>query len=581
MGNVDLIKQTSFLASPEQFAYWWEQRLSENQSSVQMADSLEAVGTPLSAVRAGLALGFAPENQNRVRFLAGLGISYGDETIRLFGLCVIAMLDVKIAYQLTRGELNKCENTLILLETLLDDCKNAKIRNPVLSEIEARLHRAIGEATLINGKYEQARRHFVLAIAFGQALKMDGFVFYSRLFLANTSLNSGAMAEADALYNQLISDFETPSEIVLDAQIYKAVTLFWCGEDTQMKRLLEVVLSQFPDQEYVQSYCYALKAMSGVSLMPVEISYRRFLPNGLATLSEAFGFFWQSFAERGEKRKKYLLLARQTLELMQPRSTLTVVMAEFLKGLIALRLQEFTLASKAIENALKIQTTSAMRVLVLGLTLELGLNWHGFEIIRMEELISEIRDTMALLSESAKSDIAQRFLLLFPYAGALCAVCPEPIDGLLVLSDAILDVSERPIRVFGTLGLRPIHAVRATLEAFAVKLHYSIDGGGQLNSEEQVLYRMVGTRKHWFEPVSPALLIYVLLHIHERVVGSSKLKSFSVWSNAALQVSRRFGILPQYIRGPFQREANNLQTAVECLLAGECTTTGFRRLVEN
>lgn len=326
------------LSNPESFCDWWGDRETEGFTSERIADELEKSGTPLSALRAALVLGFSEEVRERIRRLAGVSIGYGDPTENLFGLGIIAILEGKIGYHLVNGELRAMRDTLVLLETLLETSKQATNRSPLLSELEARLHRAIGECALINGEYDRARRHLVLAIAMGQGLRMHGFVQFARLFLANVAVNAGAMAEARAHYSQLIFDVHVPAEIVVDAQVFTAMSFFWSGEDSLTLEFINQILSQHPSNCYVESYCNALKVFVGAesNIKNLEKS-KKYLPNGLFVIQEVFRCIWRAERKHSGNYKQELIDGRQLLELMRPSGNLANAITHFLKGLIAYR----------------------------------------------------------------------------------------------------------------------------------------------------------------------------------------------------------------------------------------------------
>jgi hypothetical protein len=571
------------LDDPEAFARWWDAMEDSGVTPDALAERLEATLTPLGAARAALILGHSAEVRDRVRKLAGQAFG-GDDSVKLFGLAIIGILDCKEAYQFVRGELRTTIDTVRLLNTLLDTVKQSTNRPPLLSEVEARLHRAIGECATINGEYDLARRHLVLAIAFGQGLIMHSFVYFTRLFLANVAVNAGAMGEARAHYSQLIADVQTPADIVLEAQVHTAMTLFWSGEDTHALQFIKEILAQYPRHPYVTSYCDALKILTGVKVAPENLNEcQQQLPNGLYTLVEVFQALWHSEGKRkrDQDRKVHLTQARKALEALRASGNLLNALGEFLKGLIALRSQEMSVAVKAAQAALKIETVPSVRILVLGLALEIAIDWNGFELIRTDDLTANIAAELGKLSSSARRDMANRFALLLPRAGALFAVSPEAEGEFIsVLTNSILDVSVRPIKVFESHGLRPAHAVQITLEAFGFPV-IEADGGGQLAGEEQVLFRRVGECDHWFTPVPPASLIFCLLRTHEHIVGVNQTHRFTTWLHAAGQVARRFGVLPKYTRGPYTLEATKISEELGNLLVGKFSVSDFRRVVEN
>jgi tetratricopeptide (TPR) repeat protein len=573
------------LTNPGAFALWWSDCLLQKRSDDELSKKLEACNSPIAFVRSALVLGQRNEIRGRARELAGHAISLGNETVRLFGLLIVGILDVKDSYQFASRDLQSAPNSLVLLEQLLEEARATQVRSALLSEVEARLYRAIGESSLINADYSRARKNFALAIALGQALKMNTFVYYSRLMLANVSIESGMMPEARSEYQQLISDLQTPPEVVMNAQMYNAFSLYWSCEDTQMLRLIEEILREYPDPSIVRSYCYALRIFVGVSLEPdLSDEDRKRLPNFMIAMLEVFKCLWESRNQRGRNRdrKKFLLQARSAIDLVLITDGINKGIILFFKGYILFQLGEYSTAANIIQSALKTPTIPSVKIMILGLALEISGTWNGIEIMRLDFLTNQMSNEISKISKTARRDMASRFSLLLPLAGAFFAVSPDANGEFeSFLEGNIIDVSLRSIKVFKITGLRPTHVIQYTLKAFGFNIEDMVDGGGQLNAEEKVLMKTIGLRQHWFLPITPALLIYLLLKTHEQVVGIGNQNNSTSWKICAFQVVRRFGILPTYQRGPYHDETIKLEKAISNLVSGTINLSGFHRLVEH
>jgi tetratricopeptide (TPR) repeat protein len=569
------------LENPSLFAIWWAKNLEEKRPSGDLSKALENCHTPISYARAALVLGFDLNVRDQVTSLAGRAISLGSETVQLFGLTILATLEVSDSWSFTRDEFNIPKNARVLLQVLLEKCQKTSIRSALLTEIEARLYRELGQNALVSKDFENARRDLVMAIALGQGLKMNTFVYYARLLLAHVASESGQLPEARKQYQQLVSDIYTPTSVALDAQVFMALSLYWMGEDTKLIQLINSISTEFPRTSLVSAYSDALLVMVG-SILELPKESTKALPTGTRIYAEVFQCIWLASIQRGRirERKQNLLKAREAIEQFIFSEGPNGIMGSFLKAYILFQLKEYISAAKIMQNLLNKNTIPSLRIMILGLTLEISAIWNGVRLYPLHEITKMLSCELEKITESAQQDMVTRFSLLMPLAGAFFAVSPDGsiFESFLTLN--ILDLSERNIRVFGTLGLRPSHAVRYTLMAFGFEIHDTLDGGGQLNAEEKVLLRTVGSTQQWFSAISPAYLVYLLLQAHEQVVGAQNLKEYTSWNKAALQVVRCFGILPKTKRDSYQIETIRINSAIEKLFTGQLLIQDFRRLVE-
>jgi tetratricopeptide (TPR) repeat protein len=575
------------LSNPTSFNEWWTQKLASGFTSLELAELLETEGSMMGRVRASLVLGFAPQVRERSRLLAGQALSAQDEVTRLFALCLLAYYEVKDGFHLRHGEFHGAPTAEILIQSVLEQTKNLITRSLLLVEVEARLHRAMSEAKMLTGDFLQAKSHIAHAIALSQGLGLKLFTYYSRLFLANIATNSGLLQDARGQYQVILSDFESPSEVLFDAQLYMAVTLYFSGEDRAAIATLKELSVQFPNNLQAKFYMECFLTLLGWDSFDSEPEvYREYLPNGLATLREVFQLIWKANDRKGNKereRKNHLLKARTILEKLRQHSDLVKSMAALLNGIIALHLNELMLAIKHAKIAINIENLPlASKIMGFSLALEIALRYNGHDIIPIHDLVNQLCDLIDQVSGDARTDLALRIRMLLPRAGAFLAVnmnCPSEFQNICVLS--ILDVSKRPISVFVQHGLRPTHAIRFSLQAFDFPIIDPNDGGGQLEAEEKVLYRAVEQRKHWFDPVPPALLIYHYLRAHELAVGIPLLHQTSTWHQTAHDIAQRFGILPDYLKGQNVTEASLIVRVLNSMLRGEVSVAGVRRLIRS
>jgi tetratricopeptide (TPR) repeat protein len=569
------------LEDPSAFATWWAKNLEEKRPSSELSSALEKCNTPIGFARAALVLGFDLNVRDQVMDLAGRAISLGNETVKLFGLTILATLEVSTGLQITRHESKIPDNTRVLLQVLVERCQKTSIRSALITEIEARLYRELGQNDLATKDYENARQNLVMAVALGKSLKMDTFVYFSRLLLANVANDSGQIPEAREQYQKLIFDTESPKAVTLDAKVAMSLALYWMGEDTQLIQLIYSIRNEFILSNQVRAYCDALPILIGfANKLPIESMPA--LSNGMRVWMQVFQCIWEASQQRGQtrNRKQYLLKARAAIDQFVFSDGMNGYMTSFLKTYVLFQLREYVSAAKIAQELLKKDTVPALKIMILGIALEISIAWNGIIVAPIDEITKMLSFELEKLTELAQQDMIARFSLLMPLAGAFFAVSPNGsiFEGFLTLN--ILDLSERNIRVFGALGLRPAHAIRCALIAFGFEINDAPDGGGQLSAEEKILSRTVGECQQWFTAISPAYLVYLLLQVHEKTVGIENLKDYSSWNKAALQVVHRFGLFPKTKRDSYQIVTTKINNALEVLRAGKISIENFRRLVE-
>jgi tetratricopeptide (TPR) repeat protein len=574
------------LMHPGAFAQWWlESTQRRRVQEPQLADRLERLGTEIAFVRASLVLGYAPAVLERTRRLAGLALGANDPVIRLFALCQIAFLETKSGFHARRGEFCGAPVVVDLFGQLLAEVQDTYPKSLLLAEVEARLHRGLSEAHLLGGEYDEARHHIVRAIGLGQGLEMKLFVAYSRLFLGSIALNAGRHGEARPLYEAILDDPETPEEVSIDAQVYLAMCLYWLGDDDAALALLDELTVHQPRNPHALFYRECLLALTGRGGMDAAPDvYRQFLPNGPATLFECHQLLFRANEQRSRRERdprRHLIELRRVIEALRPTSPYVKATSAFLRSLASLRLDEVGLA---MQHYVAPRATDdhpvSVRVLTLGLAIEIALHPHGRDLIPLERATRAVAQLLEDQPPSVRTGLARRFLLMLPVAGAFLAYSPHSLpEFVIVCGPSVMNCRTHPIAVYGRQGLRPTQAIRLTLERFGQDVTDMRAGGGQSDAEERTLLQVSGERLHWFTPVPPAQLVYHFIRIHESLAQKTGQAADSLWYQSALDVASRYGLLPHDARGPYAKQGKTIRKALGLLIDCELTCAGFRSFI--
>ncbi|NJK44597.1 MAG: hypothetical protein HC933_10205 [Pleurocapsa sp. SU_196_0] len=174
--------------------------------------------------------------------------------------------------------------------------------------------------------------------------------------------------------------------------------------------------------------------------------------------------------------------------------------------------------------------------------------------------------------------IAAKLALLTPLALAISARwrdCPEcvAISG----NAGIINLRRRPIQVYGNDGLRPVQAARIILEHFDWDTDFlGNDGGGQLKSLQQALLRPFYNRTCWFQPVSAAFVVFVLLSVRDALTSPMDRHQLL---QSCRDLKRRFNFVPKLQKVDQIPELEQIERVLDTLLAGEITSESAAKLL--
>jgi hypothetical protein len=574
--KLEEIPSASSLSDPVTFAAWWRDRADRRKiPPIWIAEALERSGTAIALVRASQVLTRDPAHAPLAARLAGRALSARDVDVRLLARLRLATLEVMRGYRLGARDARGAFSAIPLLHDLLGTCDEAQPRTDLMVEVEMRCHKALGEALLMTGAYTLAHKHLAHALAIAEGFGLESFAHHVLFLLGVVCFHDGQLTEATATLEQLASDVQAEAVYANDAFLMIAMTALAKGDDSRAISALETLRTNSEVYALYADCALVITGRGGLEASPDRAG--EIFANELMLTFRAYRLQLQANGRRRsrESDERYREL-RALLEGFRTTTPWLEAERGFLRCLASLRLGEFGLAAQQYPM-FEIQSEHvALRALVLGVGLEIGLHYLGTDVRPLAELTAKLQRLLLEMSLPVRQSLAQRFKVFLPLTGTFLAFSPHSVPEFVsVCGPAVLNVCVKPIAVYGTATLRPVHAVRYSLEAFGHPGVEHHSGGGQLEAEESALCHLHGSRRHWFTPIPPALLTYQFLRQHELVVGA-KSRMPSGWLQAALDLSQMYGLLPSGARGFLERERRVLEDALKSLMRSESSIAEFQ-----
>ena len=476
------------LFDPKAFADWWHECHQLDMAPLEIAKMLEAVGTPIAFVRASYVLTRNPNHAILAASLAGRGLQASDHDVRLLARLRLATLEVMRGYRVGTHDVRGAFSAIPVLLEVLESCDLEQPRTDLIVETELRARKSLAEAYLMTGEYEAARGHLSHALVLAQGLGLESFVHHTLFLLGVVLFHAGNINTSTATLERVASDPRAETIYARDASLVIAMNALWQGDDNQAFAALERLSTQ---SEVYALYADCALAITGRGGLDVDFAQARaFFANEMMLTFQAYVSLMRANGRRSsvESDGHYREL-RASLEQFRTTTEWLEVECGFLRCLASLRLGEFGLARQQYPAPEGIPTEHvALRALVLGLGLELGLHFGNSDVRPISNLSLALRGLLLDSSPPIRTSLAQRFKVFLPLAGAFLAYSPYSVSEFVsVCGPAVLNLRSKPVTVYGTSTLRPFHAVRYTLEVFGHRdLDYR-DGGGQLEAEEQAL----------------------------------------------------------------------------------------------
>jgi hypothetical protein len=572
----EVTPSASSLADPVTFAAWWRDKVDQRKiPPIQIAETLERSGTAIGLVRASQVLTRDPAHAPLAAHLAGRALSAGDVDVRLLARLRLATLEVMRGYRLGARDARGAFSAIPLLHDLLGACDEAQPRSDLIVEVEMRCHKSLGEALLMTGAYPLAHKHLAHALAIAEGFGLESFAHHVLFLLGVVCFHDGQLTEATATLERVAMDVRAEIVYAHDASLMIAMTLLSRGDDLRAISALEALRTNSEVYALYADCALVITGRGGLGASPDRAA--EVFANELLLTFRAYRLLLQANGRRRSRESddRYRAL-RAVLEGFRTTTPWLEAERGLLRCLASLRLGEFGLAAQQYPMFEVQSEHVALRALVLGLGLEIGLHYLGTDVRPLAGLTAKLQRLLLEVSLPVRQSLAQRFKVFLPLAGSFLALSPHSVPEFVsVCGPAVLNMRVKPVAVYGTATLRPVHAVRHTLEAFGHPEVEHHSGGGQLEAEESALCHLHGSRRHWFTPIPPALLTYQFLRQHELIAGANS-RTPSVWLQSALDLSQMYGLLPSGARGFLERERRVLEDAFKSLMRSESSIAEFQ-----
>jgi hypothetical protein len=567
------------LDDPRAYAIWRDECLTTRRIPREaVAEVLESFGTDIACFRAAINLSHNPLHRDwqkrvMVKAFAGRRVVY------LLTKCLEANIVAHQGYGVEPQFDILASSMMVVIQRVLEEVRATQERTALHLELEVRANLSLGEAMAVAEHYDAALQHASEVILLAPHVGLDNLVMSSKYLIADIQFRRGNLQIAQHLIEEVIGSPNAPLVLVEAARFYRAEFQYWMGDESACQATLNAFESQLREDSWWlepfmlrqnninSSDMASLASRNGLAHTLVKFSSRLMELQDLAPEREVqiqalykkmardlrqeqsvFSKGW--FMPYGRALEAYALLRSKPLNVFDTFEILPTVEA----------LQSMPSAARTLTAAIMIEVS-------LTCLLQFTANsTRSKAVALLDQAFSDLRSTLATLEDSVCDQIARKLQLLCPTTLALVSVCvnaPRIVHDLG--TEAIMNLHQRPIRVYGSPGLRPVHAARMTLEAFGRNdvLLFS-RGGGQVREMRTVLQRLYFQRRCWFTPVAPAVLLFAFLTLRD-VAQHNQPMNFRTYQLAAENIYSNFGITPRLQQTERIEQLNQLE---EVLVTG-------------
>ena len=539
----------SDLSDPRAFEEWRQECIETHHVSRQnLADRLVAVGTALAFVRAASILAVLHDQRQAAHELAARALEAAERDVYLFAKLLCAHLTTLDGYSKNPDPTLTATSVALVLAGILEDTRKILDRSALLLEVELRTHYALAEAYILGRKYTRAKRHAAEAMLLASHLGIHFVAQGARYQLANIAYYEGDLVAAADTYQTLTSEYTSAGSLAQSSTLARALTLHWLGDDDAAIACAETL--ELPPGSSAHHRVEAFRLLS-LRYSHSEISdLESNVPNTLAHTVFCYRFIHQALEispDRSQEIQSCFRSARDGVHKLRQADGWRLTHQHVLEAFIALRTNELWLAHHKLPRLDLLETAPPLiRAFGFAVAAEIAARLlpdeSGLLLRAVDGLIATVE---ALTGSSRGVQVSRRLQLLLPLATAIAARFPECPSVLSKVGlEATMNLQQRPIRVYGEPGLRPLQAAWFTLKAFDRELPFERLGGGQLEAMRKVLYRPYFERSCWFTPVAPAQVIHALNCCRDltRDDGSTRARTFE---RAARETRRDFGLVPK------------------------------------
>jgi hypothetical protein len=539
------------LEDPRAYAIWRRECIDTKRiPRAVLVDYLETLDQPIAFIRAAMILGYREDVRARTDELLTRPLVSGSRATFLFAKCLVAHFRASEAYSSTTENPETVSlGTSNVLKGILEELACVSNWTLLHFELEVRTHLALSESEGLSRNFDRVIRHAGEVLVLAPKIGMRHLVADANYQIADASFRSGNVREAELYFDEVIGSSFAGHRTIQNATVYRALCRYWLGDESGTLSALGNLDSDVQaDFSWITQLTLRTQHPSDRSAVAAD--------NGLAQALSIFSraaLAAQSLSpEHADRIAQIYQTANRTLK--ESRFAFSVgwfsTLKTYLEAYTAMRsgIQNFpgTLDfPKNLDGVAELPPSARAFAYSVFIEATAILHAPSSSLDFLSTALDGLVTTLSKLDDEVQLQVARKLQLLSPFGLAL-ASCWDGIPAFLLDlgSDCVMDLGCRPIKVFGTAALSPMHAVRFTLSAFGREdLAPLSRGGPQMRSLEKSLRHPYFDRLAWFEPVAPAKMIITLLRARDRVNKDQKVES-SRFQRAATNVVRAFGICP-------------------------------------
>jgi hypothetical protein len=536
---------------PSEYENWRLEALHlPNVTRAVLAEYLINLNSDIALLRAAQIIGVEKNSKERAISLSARLMCAEEKIFQIYGKYQTAFIVLQNGIFSTDQAPKVVEETIPVLLDLLQEVKGIAKKSFFILEIEMRLSFLVAQSKTVLEDFDGARFLASEALILAHAIDLKTYMFASKSLISWCILMIGNSNEASKIYSELYKSAER-EDIKQSNAFHLAFSLFWNCEDQAFVSLIEsdVFLEFENDVFYFSKMAHRLKVLALRDMPEKKLEFNSKRINSFVKAHELISHAFQ-LPFYDDKRKEYFREGKaEFLRFSYNSSSWLANTEKACSCLCSIYAGDYGLA---LNNLPQINSLSGYplwaKYLCICATIEAVVRFHTAKfksslIFAYKELKAVILKTPILILKQ----IIEKLQLLFPWCMAFVAQLGEVPE--LVISagqSGILRLKTRPIHVYGTDGLRPIQAAEFTASSFGINLNQiNRLGGGQLGALVKSLVRPLGKVNYWFEPVSPARLVVILLELAYDAVERGEGETENLFSNAASNTAAQFGIVPQ------------------------------------
>jgi hypothetical protein len=541
MNQIQQLPKTPNLYIAPEYEKWRMECLGISGISRQIiAEHLIATKSEIGMVRATLVLGVELCNFEIAYKLAGQLICSQDSVIQLYGWYQTAFLTILKGYSNDPNAPLTAKTTIPTLQQVLTKLESLSERNLLSLELEMRVHASLCEANIMIEEFNVAYLHASKMSLLAPIIGLKTYQYSSQSLTALCLMYLGETKSALNMMNKAYQNEENKS-FRTHLSIDMSHLLYFSGDFYAALQLADQHKIDNPDYEVHFQSIFAWTLLRKPEYIQLDKETNR-----SASLTRACQYLANGLRlpHTSVERSTCFRDARFAChDITLSSKTWATDFEHILWALCSLLAGDYGLVQSHLPSLEKIKSFPLwVQILGLAVTVELCICYRRTQsqALLIESLL-ELNQILNVTEIKLLKQISIALQLLTPHALACLSIIGNTQD--IIIShgqDVILNVKNRPIRVYNTGGLRPLQAAEFSLASFGIPFLSSRMGGGQIDLLTKCLRRNYGENDYWFKPVSPCRLVVALLQASEQTPIHREMLLF-----AAKGVYSSHGLLPQ------------------------------------